>query len=63
MAVMYGMTYQGGSNNDGVIFSVPTTGGTPTILFNFDSTNGAYPLGSLILSAPVSTITLLPFLD
>jgi uncharacterized repeat protein (TIGR03803 family) len=49
-STLYGMTTAGGVNNEGTIFSVPVTGGTPTFLYNFDGTNGATPYGSLILS-------------
>jgi uncharacterized repeat protein (TIGR03803 family) len=44
------MTSQGGANNDGVMFSIPVTGGTPTTLFDFDNTHGASPWGDLALS-------------
>ncbi len=43
------MTTNGGSNNEGTIFSIPITGGTPTILASFTGTNGAGPWGSMIL--------------
>jgi len=43
------MTSAGGEFGDGVIFSIPTTGGTPSVLFSFDGTDGASPAGSLIL--------------
>ena len=29
-STLYGMTYHGGANDDGTIFSIPVTGGTPT---------------------------------
>jgi uncharacterized repeat protein (TIGR03803 family) len=44
------MTNEGGVNDEGTIFSIPVTGGTPTILFDFDFTHGGYPLGDLTLS-------------
>ena len=44
------MTAAGGANGDGIIFSIPVTGGTPTILTSFNGTNGDYPAGSLTLS-------------
>ncbi|HEV3137270.1 MAG TPA: choice-of-anchor tandem repeat GloVer-containing protein [Pirellulales bacterium] len=47
---LYGMTAYGGANNDGNIFSIPVTGGTPTTLLSFNGTNGRQPLGSLTLS-------------
>ena len=37
------MTTQGGANNEGTIFSVPVTGGTPTTLLSFSGTNGDIP--------------------
>ena len=55
-STLYGMTYNGGANNKGTIFSIPVGGGTPTTLFNFDGTNGAYPCGSVTLSPDGSTL-------
>ena len=53
---LYGMTADGGigftGNNgtgDGVIFSVPATGGTPTVLASFNGTDGEAPRGDLTL--------------
>ena len=43
------MTWGGGANNDGTIFSIPTAGGTPTTLFSFDGTHGQQPDGNLTL--------------
>jgi len=48
-STLYGTTESGGPNNDGTVFSVPVTGGTPTVLATFDGTHGANPFGSLIL--------------
>ena len=48
-STLYGMTYTGGANGDGTIFSVPVTGGTPTVLASFNGTNGANPEGNLTL--------------
>ncbi|MDQ2719852.1 MAG: T9SS type A sorting domain-containing protein [Bacteroidota bacterium] len=45
---LYGMTQQGGSSNMGVIFSFDPTSSTYTKVKDFDNTNGAYPIGSLI---------------
>ena len=42
---------RGGANGDGEIFSIPVTGGTPTILLSFNGTDGANPAASLTLSA------------
>jgi uncharacterized repeat protein (TIGR03803 family) len=44
----YGMTYKGGDNNDGVLFSFDETSGTYSKLNDFDGVNGADPLGSLV---------------
>lgn len=53
-STLYGMTPEGGTNNKGVIFSVPVGGGTPTVLYNFDgsgsNSHGANPYGSLTVS-------------
>jgi uncharacterized repeat protein (TIGR03803 family) len=46
---LYGMTRNGGTNGAGVIFSIPVSGGTPTTLFNFNTTSGYRPDGSLTL--------------
>jgi uncharacterized repeat protein (TIGR03803 family) len=49
-STFYGTTFQGGSANKGTVFSVPVTGGTPTVLANFDGTHGADPqFDSLLL--------------
>jgi uncharacterized repeat protein (TIGR03803 family) len=54
---LFGTTSFGGpsydSSNDGwgTVYSVPITGGTPTVLASFDGNNGAYPRGGLTLSA------------
>ena len=46
---MYGMTYTGGTNNRGVIFSFDPGTSNYTVVKNFDIvTNGAAPPGSLI---------------
>jgi uncharacterized repeat protein (TIGR03803 family) len=49
-STLYGTTYQGGVNNDGTVFSVPITGGTPTVLASFNGTNGMNPGVGLTLS-------------
>ena len=49
-STLYGTTYQGGANGYGEVFSVPITGGTPTVLASFDGTNGFNPSGSLTVS-------------
>ena len=49
-STLYGMTEYGGDNGDGTIFSVPVSGGTPTVLYSFDGDHGENPYGSLTLS-------------
>jgi uncharacterized repeat protein (TIGR03803 family) len=39
---LYGVTFTGGSSNDGTIFNI-TTAGAFTVLVNFDGSNGANP--------------------
>jgi uncharacterized repeat protein (TIGR03803 family) len=49
--LLYGMTYNGGANNQGIIFSYnPSTNSNPkyTKLLDFNGANGEYPYGSLI---------------
>lgn len=46
---LYGVTYYGGANNDGVIFSYDTTTGIATDLYDFDGTHGSLPSGSLVV--------------
>ncbi|HVM50176.1 MAG TPA: choice-of-anchor tandem repeat GloVer-containing protein [Candidatus Acidoferrum sp.] len=46
-AKLYGMTYQGGTNSYGGIFSI-TTNGVLTPLYSFDIDTGVYPVGPLI---------------
>jgi uncharacterized repeat protein (TIGR03803 family) len=46
---LYGTTTYGGVHNMGEIFSVPVTGGTPTVLASFNGTNGIHPEGDLTL--------------
>ena len=45
---LYGMTSEGGSGNVGVIFSFDPSASTYTKLKDFDNTDGASPLGSLM---------------
>src|SRR5215218_4665149 len=45
---LYGLTSLGGFHNMGVLFSYDTATATYTKLLDFDTTFGAYPLGSLI---------------
>lgn len=51
-STLYGTTYDGGAYNQGTIFSVPVTGGTPTTLYSFVNTNshGTSPTAGLIVS-------------
>jgi len=49
-STLYGTTSSGGANDDGVVFSLPIGGGTPTVLGSFDGSDGAQPEGSLLLS-------------
>ena len=55
-STLYGTTGIGGNlslnggNGYGTVFSVPVTGGTPTTLASFNSTNGRTPDGNLILA-------------
>ena len=48
-STLYGMTKNGGANGDGTIFSIPVSGGTPTVLASFNGTDGEQPYGSLTL--------------
>ena len=48
---LYGMTYGGGHNDQGVIFSFDPVSSAYTKLFDFDGTNGAFPDGSFIHAA------------
>ncbi len=50
--LLYGMTYQGGTSNTGIIFSIKTDGTSFTLLHSFTggSTDGVNPYGSLILA-------------
>jgi len=48
---LYGLTPFGGVNNMGIIFSFDTTTNTFTKLYDFNLTDGGYPLGSLVEAA------------
>ena len=52
---LFGTTSGGGANGYGVVFEIAKTSSgyatTPTILFNFDNTNGASPVAGLIIDA------------
>jgi uncharacterized repeat protein (TIGR03803 family) len=46
---LYGMTQNGGSNTDGVIFSFDPVSGKDSVLVNFNGSNGSGPIyGSLV---------------
>jgi uncharacterized repeat protein (TIGR03803 family) len=56
-STLYGMACQGGTNDDGTIFSVPIGGGTPTVLHSFNRwLDGSQPYGSLTLSPDGATL-------
>ncbi len=48
---LYGMTEEGGTSNDGVIFSLDPVTDNYSKLLDFDQTNGAEPYGSLTLDS------------
>ena len=45
---LYGMTRVGGSGLGGTVFRIGTGGGAFSVLHNFNGTNGAFPVGSLV---------------
>ena len=45
---LYGMTYAGGANGDGVIYSFDPSDNTYENLYDFDGTNGGSPKGTLM---------------
>src|ERR1035437_2704695 len=45
---LYGMTYAGGTNDQGVVFKINFDGSGNTDLLNFNNTNGNQPAGSFI---------------
>lgn len=48
--MLYGLAYDGGLNDDGVLFRVNTDGTGYRVLYDFDDTSGGSPFGSLTLS-------------
>jgi uncharacterized repeat protein (TIGR03803 family) len=53
---LYGITNYGGANGRGEVFSIPASGGTPTVLTSFDGTNGSNPQGGVVLSPDGMTL-------
>ncbi len=49
--MLYGLTYLGGKNGQGVLFQFDPSTSAYTDKYDFDGTNGASPRGSLILGA------------
>lgn len=48
---LYGLTSQGGVNDNGIIFEFDPTSGTYIKKFEFDDTNGSEPFGNLTLAS------------
>ncbi len=46
----YGMTAQGGTDGNGVIFAIPADGSTFTVLHTFTGANGARPVAELMVA-------------
>ncbi len=46
---LYGTAVEGGNENDGTVFKLPTNGATMTTLVSFDEANGAIPYAGLFL--------------
>ena len=62
-STLYGTASQGGAYGDGTVFSVPVSGGSPTVLasLNVNASNGGYfPNGDLTLSATAAPFTVRP---
>jgi uncharacterized repeat protein (TIGR03803 family) len=53
---LYGTTFAGGAYTYGEVFSVPVTGGTPTVLGSFQHSNGANPQAGVTLSGDGATL-------
>jgi uncharacterized repeat protein (TIGR03803 family) len=47
---LYGTTTVGGSSNDGTVFEVDA-GGTETVLYSFNGTDGVSPYGGVVMDA------------
>lgn len=51
---LYGMTYQGGANNNGCVFSIDTNGSHYKDILDFNGSNGKYPYyGKLVFSGGI----------
>jgi uncharacterized repeat protein (TIGR03803 family) len=48
---LYGMTSQGGTDGNGVIFAIPADGSTFTVLHSFTGANGARPIAELMVAS------------
>ena len=46
--ILYGTAYGGGANNDGDVFSVPLSGGSPTVLASFNGGSVSDPWQRLL---------------
>ena len=49
-STLYGTTFYGGANYDGEVFSLPVSGGSPTVLAWFNGASGYGPEAGLTLS-------------
>jgi len=47
-SILYGLASQGGVNNKGILFQYNINSSSFSKVFDFDSINGSYPLGSLL---------------
>lgn len=46
---LYGMAFNGGANNQGVLFNINITNGKDSTLLSYNGSNGSFPRGSLSL--------------
>jgi uncharacterized repeat protein (TIGR03803 family) len=49
--LLYGMTYEGNTSNDGVLFCINPATAYDSVIFNFDSVHGRYPYFNSIMQA------------
>ena len=49
-STLYGTTMYGGAYGDGTVFSIPVSGGSPTLLASFNGSDGSSPEAALMLS-------------